>query len=433
MRLSTRLRILRNTEARLSLRERIWAWQHNFLRFRALYRPGNAIFRRVFIRDFIRFLAGNVRPVKDETRVRAERAAAWLQRAQAATPDDGVSLGLFPCDAADGEGEPDRWRSSYPETTGYIIQSLVEFAARTDRKEVLERARDMARWEAQVQMPSGAVQGGPVCEPDQQHAAVFNTGMVLQGWTELLATNGHEEFLEPARRAADFLAGDLADDGHFRTHGPFVSQDKVKTYNCLCAWALYRFGHIVDEQRYRDAAVRSVAAAVKEQNAVGWYARNCLDRPDAPLTHTIGYSAQGIFETGLLAGRDDFIASARRCVDAFMTCIRDDGFVRGRFYDNWQPACFSSCLTGNAQMAIVCYRLFEQCGEPKYRQAADRLMNFLQGLQQTDSGDPALDGAIAGSHPVGGDYMTYGYPNWATKYLLDGLLLQERLSGASTS
>jgi len=33
-------------------------------------------------------------------------------------------------------------------------------------------------------------------------------------------------------------------------------------------------------------------------------------------------------------------------------------------------------------------------------------------------------GAVAGSFPLFGGYMRAGYPNWATKYFLDALLLQ---------
>lgn len=37
-------------------------------------------------------------------------------------------------------------------------------------------------------------------------------------------------------------------------------------------------------------------------------------------------------------------------------------------------------------------------------------------------------GAIAGSFSLFGEDMRAGYPNWATKYLLDALLLQHRLA-----
>jgi hypothetical protein len=39
----------------------------------------------------------------------------------------------------------------------------------------------------------------------------------------------------------------------------------------------------------------------------------------------------------------------------------------------------------------------------------------------------ALNGALAGSFPIFGAYMPAGYPNWATKYFLDALLLQHAL------
>ena len=42
------------------------------------------------------------------------------------------------------------------------------------------------------------------------------------------------------------------------------------------------------------------------------------------------------------------------------------GFLPGCSYSDWKPAAFSSCLTGSAQIAVVCYRLFEQTGDVKY-------------------------------------------------------------------
>jgi hypothetical protein len=75
----------------------------------------------------------------------------------------------------------------------------------------------------------------------------------------------------------------------------------------------------------------------------------------------------------------------------------------------------------------VCYRLFEQTGDQRYRAVADRLVNYLKSLQALDAADPNVNGALAGSFPLLGGYMTGGYPNWATKYFLDGLMLQDRL------
>ncbi len=68
----------------------------------------------------------------------------------------------------------------------------------------------------------------------------FNTGVVLQGYTAAYRATENREFLECARRAADFLLADIGDDGHFRTHEPFVSPDRYKriivSVPCLCTF-----------------------------------------------------------------------------------------------------------------------------------------------------------------------------------------------------
>jgi hypothetical protein len=74
--------------------------------------------------------------------------------------------------------------------------------------------------------------------------------------------------------------------------------------------------------------------------------------------------------------------------------------------------------------------LYENSGDGHYWEAAERLVNYLKPLQLLDSPNHALNGALPGSFPFFGNYMTAGYPNWATKYLLDALLLQHRLAGS---
>ena len=260
-----------------------------------LLRKANRPLLAHVLRDQARFLAGAVRPIEDETGERIRAAVAWLLRAQQMTPDDGVSLGYFPCDR---DSTP--WRQSYPETTGYIITSLLAFATRYQDETARRTALRMARWEIDVQMPSGAVQGGPICPPERQTPAAFNTGMVLDGWCSAYAVDFDPAVFMAARRAADFLVNDLDADGYFRTNGAFVHGDETKTYTCLCAWAIHRFGDIKNEERYCHAAVRCIEAALRQQTANGWFAHNCLVRADAPLTHTIGYTLQGILEVGVL-------------------------------------------------------------------------------------------------------------------------------------
>jgi hypothetical protein len=420
----TFVRVLRDSYFPNGLRHAYWNTVALATEIAHLFLPNNTVFRRHVFRDMVRFLFDTVNPIAGETTVRAHAAVAWLLRAQQATPDSGVALGYFPCSA-----NRMAWRPSYPETTGYIITSLIDYGRRYHNEAARNAALRMARWEISIQMSSGAVQGGPVCEPKHQTAAAFNTGMVLDGWCSAYADTHDASVLAAARRAADFLLNDLNAEGYFRTNGAFVGPDEIKTYTCLCAWALYRFGELISDARYVQAAIKCAEAALRQQQPNGWFAHNCLVRPDVPLTHTIGYTLQGVLEVGVLAKREDFISAVRRCADAIMPRITRHGYLPGMFYADWEPGRFSSCLTGAAQIAVVFYRLAEETESREYRLAADKLVNYLKSLQELGSGLSDINGALPGSFPLFGEYMRAGYPNWATKYFLDALILQNKSRG----
>src|SRR5688500_4910293 len=113
-----------------------------------LFEPQNRLFRRHVVRDYWRYLTRSIRPVHGQTALRTAAAVQWLLYAQKATPDDGVPVGFFPC------GKWAGWMPSYPETTGYIITSLLAYADAVGDASVKDAAIRMARWEVATQMPS---------------------------------------------------------------------------------------------------------------------------------------------------------------------------------------------------------------------------------------------------------------------------------------
>src|SRR5271157_3813134 len=75
------------------------------------------------------------------------------------------------------------WGSSYPETTGYIVPTMLAFAEqRNDEKgeEARQRARQMIDWLVSVQFPGGGFQGGTI-GASPVVPVTFNTGQILLG------------------------------------------------------------------------------------------------------------------------------------------------------------------------------------------------------------------------------------------------------------
>src|SRR2546430_1530662 len=110
----------------------------------------------------------------------------WLARAQDATGAGGVargySLGWNPAFG------PRAWQPADPGATGDIIPVLYVAARHLHRPELAERAEQAARWELELQLPSGAVRRGVVGE--RTASATFTTGRVLLAWLAAFGETG---------------------------------------------------------------------------------------------------------------------------------------------------------------------------------------------------------------------------------------------------
>lgn len=360
-------------------------------------------------------------PVAADPREHLDAALAWLVRAQDATPDGGVSRGYSV--AWNAYRRARGWQPSYPETTGYIIPTFFEAAARLERPELRKRAVRMADWEIEVQLPSGAVQGGVIGEGVEPTPAVFNTGQVMLGWLRAWRETGNAAYLEAARRGGDFLRTCQDERGAFsRAHSRFARADTT-TYCTRVAWALCELGLAVDDTAYVDAARRNVEFGLSQQEPNGWFRANCLSDPERPLLHTIAYAARGILEVGLLLEDERYVDGARRTVRALADRIRPDGSLAGRFGRGWSERAEWSCLTGDAQFAVLAVRVAERDGDPRLRELARNLCRFLMRTQNRTSADPGVNGGIKGSFPFDGEYGRYELLNWAAKFFVDAMLL----------
>ena len=55
--------------------------------------------------------------------------------------------------------------------------------------------------------------------------------------------------------------------------------------------------------------------------------------------------------------------------------------------------------------------------------AADRAIDYLKRNQRLSDKDLRVQGGIAGSSPIWGRYSMFEYPNWASKFFADALIM----------
>lgn len=318
------------------------------------------------------------------------------------------------------------WMPPYPETSGYIIPTLLALSRGRNQPRLADTALAIGRWLASIQRDDGGFTGyevGAAAEPD-----VFDTGMILLGFNALLHAE-RREFEEPARRAAAFLAGCMDPNGCFVRQ---MSHDIVHAYNVRSAWALMAFGRLADDQRLVDRAADCARWTIGRQNEHGFYLDNNFKPGGNANTHGTAYVMRGLLMVHGLNGDPACLASVRRAADEVCRLIEAHAWIAAELGTDWSYLSSHICLTGYAQLAIILYRLFVMSGEERYQRTADRLLAEVARRQALDSTGAPWHGAIAGSFPIYGRYAPLQYPNWATKFFIDGILAQ-RLVAAGGS
>jgi hypothetical protein len=356
-------------------------------------------------------------PILDLGTVRAiDEGVAWLGRAQdcSASADGGVARHYSLLEG---------WGRSYPETTGYIVPTMLAYARRCDNDEARRRAKRMLDWLVSLQLANGGFQGGKLGRLSPG-AVTFNTGQILIGLAS--GAQEFESYRQSMCRAADWLVHTQDADGCWRKYPTPFAAPGEKAYETHVAWGLLEAARVEPQRGYADAALANVRWSLTHQRQNGWFEACCLNDPSQPLTHTLGYALRGVVEAYRFTNDDFFLNAAHKSADGLMSAMSDDGFLPGRLRSDWGAAVPWACLTGSAQVACCWLLLYQATGDTRYRDAAFAVNRYVRRTMKID-GPLETRGAIKGSFPISGQYGAYQYLNWACKFFVDANMLELKI------
>jgi len=310
-------------------------------------------------------------------------ALEWLSRAQDALGAGGVAAGYRPRAGREG------WWPASPGATGATIVTWYFAARHFDRPELAHRAERAARWQAESQLASGAVQGGLV-----------PTGQALLGWSSAFTETGWGVFAGAARRAGRFLVAMLEDDGLWRWG---------RSSTCT-AWALAEAGRRLGAPEFRAAAARHLRAVARL-----WQDGRCLpDEAVPPQSRSVALVAEairGLLEGARVLGDERLMRCATLAAEHAVAALRGDGSAQ-----------WSSCPAGQARLVNVWLRLFEISGECRWLEPTAPALRFLQ---------MALDpqrGGIRARITAGREGELASILSCATKFFVDAMIREERIA-----
>lgn len=386
----------------------VWNSLKDFFIYRLFY-PTHL---RVLINDLLNYR----QPISDNNKRYIHALTNWLLASQDVHSDGGSSTRYY---FSVG------WSSSYPETSGYIIPTLMQIAQKSGIQEYRNRALRMADWLLGIQNEQGYWTAN---KGKSDYPKVFNTGQILLGLSSAFEESKNPKYLSAAAKAANWISDLQESDGSWIR---FAHESIPHTYYTSVAWPLLQVGKILKNDKLIHSAIKNFNWAVKQQLENGWFENNSffISQHEKPLTHTIAYSIMGLLEGGILleSAGEKFIYSARLAAEALMKIYETRKKFPAYLNRKWEPKANFECLTGNAQIAIIFQKIYKLNGDIRFFNTALKINDQLKALIYTDIKTKGICGGLKGSHPIWGHYCKYSYPNWAAKFCLDSFLLENEI------
>lgn len=367
-------------------------------------------------------LSGKKFPVLDnETHILS--ALEWLKYAQDKSGDGGVSAWYSLLTG---------WAPSYIETTGYIISTFLDCSKYFQDESLKKRAIKMADFLLSMQLPSGGFRSKLPSQTIDSKPEVFDTGQDIIGLVDIYRFTKQKKYLESAIKAADFLCSIQEENGSWLK---YTYGSKVATYHTRVAWSLLKIYQVTKKEKYKKHAVLNLEWARFNQAENGWFRENNFPPPNfrLPFTHNISYAIEGfLYSTGILHN-ENYLDVAKKTADVLLDYFNKHQFMPATFDHEWNSDDKYTCLTGDAQIAVIWLTLFKITGNKKYLLSAKKMNSYLKSIQNIKTGNANVRGAIKGSDPIYGDlskgrgYCRMAYLNWATKFFVDALLMELKI------
>jgi len=310
------------------------------------------------------------------------------------------------------------WKKQYPETTGYIIETMFDLSEFFDDEKYKLSAINAGNWLLEIQNKDGSFY-----EPDNKKPMVFDTGQAFFGLIKIFKETRNKLFLKAAIKAADWICEQQEKDGSWKKN---TFYNIPHTYYSRVSLALLKLWKITKNRKYKNSAVKQLNWAVGQQLENGWFKNCSFFNDNKPVLHTIAYTIEGLLESGIILNEKKYILAAKKSIDALVKSFYKKNILYSFYDKNWQPIDKEICLTGIAQISIILIRLSRLADNQEYLNIAVKLNNYLKQKIKLKSILKSTRGVLAGSVPIWGKYMPFMYPNWAVKFFIDSLILEEK-------
>lgn len=307
---------------------------------------------------------------------------------------------------------------SYPETTGYILSSLINsrFFTNTIKEKHIEKVLFFL-------LKKQNADGGFSHPSNPNKSLAFDTGQVLGGLlTYYMFYKKNKKVKKTIFLAANFLAKNIKKDGTYCSEVLYRDQ---KCYYSSATMSLSRASKFFKNSLWKEKSKKNINWILSNMNEKLWFKNYSFGNgPDFNL-HGIAYTIRGILEHGIIYDKK-YIRLAKQIIDKIFK-INFNGIILEsklplNFFKNYKGYSHETCPTGLAQIAVIVLKLAFIYKDKNYQKIGRDLVENVKMLQ-IQGLSKKIDGLFTGSWPIDSNYQPYDLPNWPTKFFIDSLML----------
>ena len=314
--------------------------------------------------------------------------------------------------------------NSFPETTGYIIPTFIEFSKLEKNDNIYKISVEMGDWILDLIRNDGGL--GEPYGFFKPYPRIFTTAQAILGLLSLYDVSKQEKYITAATKLGKFLINNLNNDGSWNNDYTFLK--KTTTYKTRVSWIMMLLYQYTKNHDFKISSINNLKFILLNETRSFWPLSCTFEKNNNALTHLLGYHLVAlinfvnsnivndkILENELINHVDYFYKKLNILLDKEQTL---SAVINSEFknIENY------TCLTGNAQIMFFAL-LYEKNNELKNNLLSSKIYNIIFN-KQIKSKNKDINGAIAGSFPINGNYAPYMLPSWASKFFIDSLLLK---------
>lgn len=308
------------------------------------------------------------------------------------------------------------WSGAYPETTGYLIPTLFDAGKRNE-------AMALADWVISLQYEDGGLPGGLMSNGKKEERSIFNTAQMIIGLHRAAKETSEDKYAKATLDAGNWLKNVQDVDGSWSQY--HYKKGYFPSYYTRVAWPMLLASEFEHGDAIEHAATKTFELIQAKKRNNHFIKDSAFESGHAAFLHTIAYTIRGFIEAGMILKRKDFWKTGYNLAYKLFRKYELKKYLAGAYHEDFSEVKWYRCLTGEAQMCIIWLLIAEHKNDPRFVNVASKVLDDLCKAQPTSS-FLKKKGGLPGSKPYYGRYIAFRQPNWATKFFMDALYLEDQ-------